>query len=132
MFMSHILHLKQQKCENDYITIFRVQGPNMPREGFIHLKHVDGGNTEKSLQWLVAIYMPPITWILQVLLSYVAPKLLDNLGKNSIAHTADNPLIIPDWIMTNKNNFLGTLRLYLCPCQLRHPNEFLKLRRKAA
>jgi hypothetical protein len=67
----------------------------MPREGFVHLKHVDGINTEKSLQWLVTIYIPPITWILQVLLSYVGPKLPDNLGKNLIVHTVDNPLI-PD------------------------------------
>jgi len=67
----------------------------MPRKGFVHLKHVDGTNTEKSLQWLVTIYIPPITWILQVLLSYVGPKLPDNLGKNLIVHTVDNPLI-PD------------------------------------
>jgi len=46
-----------------------------------HLKHVDGIDTEKSLQWLVTIYIPSITRILQILLPYVGPKLLDKPEK---------------------------------------------------
>ena len=70
-----ITHLHQ-------IPTFRFKRNDMFRQQLVHLEHIGTVSLKHQAQLIIANDFPFVTWILEIIFSYVSPRLLHNLNPN--------------------------------------------------